>query len=308
MLTSKFIIRALKIHQSKYGYSIQSTTVVAKDRVDCICPIHGLFNSRVHDHLYHQAGCKQCADEQKSNVAKFIKSANDKHKYRYTYNKTKYKNNYTPIIITCSEHGDFQQVPSVHLSAVIGCPICETVSKTLSQESFIEKATGVHGTEYDYSNTIYINVKQKVKIVCDIHGMFEQTPNNHIYKNSGCPKCAAIKKTGMYNAHNISTVNISNDTMGIIYLAMFTSPSEQFIKIGITTRGSIRYRYGCNHKGYQVSKVVERTLPILEANKIEQQAIKKFGTTSYIPHTKFGGYTECFTTASQQQLIQYITK
>jgi hypothetical protein len=55
--------------------------------------------------------------------------------------------------------------------------------------SFIERAVKIHWDTYDYSLVEYKDVKTKVKIICKVHGVFEQTPNNHIYVKCGCPKC-----------------------------------------------------------------------------------------------------------------------
>jgi hypothetical protein len=38
------------------------------------------------------------------------------------------------------------------------------------------------GSEYDYSLVEYNGSKVKVKIICKVHGIFEQSPNNHISK------------------------------------------------------------------------------------------------------------------------------
>jgi hypothetical protein len=38
----------------------------------------------------------------------------------------------------------------------------------------------VHNNKYDYSKVEYINTNSKVKIICPIHGEFEQTPHNHL--------------------------------------------------------------------------------------------------------------------------------
>lgn len=59
-------------------------------------------------------------------------------------------------------------------------------------EIFIEKAKKVHGEQYIYSMTNYINTNTKVCITCPEHGEFWQTPHNHL-KGSGCPKCASEK-------------------------------------------------------------------------------------------------------------------
>jgi hypothetical protein len=53
---------------------------------------------------------------------------------------------------------------------------------------FIEKVKNIHNNKYDYSLVNYINNKTKVKIVCPIHGMFEQIPGSHL-NGSGCKKC-----------------------------------------------------------------------------------------------------------------------
>jgi hypothetical protein len=54
-------------------------------------------------------------------------------------------------------------------------------------ESFILKAKTIHGERYDYSLIDY-NPKNKVKIICKEHGIFEQSPYRHI-EGQGCPQC-----------------------------------------------------------------------------------------------------------------------
>ena len=55
---------------------------------------------------------------------------------------------------------------------------------------FIEKAIKVHGDKYDYSLVNYVDNKTKVKIICPIHGVFEQQPNDHTSHKNGCRKCS----------------------------------------------------------------------------------------------------------------------
>ena len=61
----------------------------------------------------------------------------------------------------------------------------------LTTEEFIKKAREVHGDRYDYSKVEYVNNKTKVIIICPVHGVFPQSPVNHI-RGNGCPKCAKI--------------------------------------------------------------------------------------------------------------------
>lgn len=60
--------------------------------------------------------------------------------------------------------------------------------KKLTKEEFIEKAINVHHNKFNYSLTEYINSKTKVKIICPTHGVFEQTPNDHL-SGKGCSNC-----------------------------------------------------------------------------------------------------------------------
>lgn len=61
------------------------------------------------------------------------------------------------------------------------------VKMTLS--SWLERARAVHGDMYDYSHVVYTNRDTKVRIICPIHGEFEQRAGNHL-KGKGCKHCA----------------------------------------------------------------------------------------------------------------------
>ena len=62
----------------------------------------------------------------------------------------------------------------------------------LTTEKFKEKAIAKHGDRYDYSLVEYVNNKTKVKIICRIHWIFWQTPDNH-HRGQGCPECGRVK-------------------------------------------------------------------------------------------------------------------
>ena len=53
-----FIASGLKVHHNKYMYNLVSFRTT-KDIVDIICPIHGVFNQTVANHLAGR-GCAQC--------------------------------------------------------------------------------------------------------------------------------------------------------------------------------------------------------------------------------------------------------
>src|SRR5690606_35066069 len=89
------------------------------------------------------------------------------------------------VIITCPEHGDFEQTPNAHLKGS-GCPKCSGRGKTT--EFIIQEFKKVHDDKYDYSKTEYKNSTTKVIITCPEHGDYKQLPGNHL-KGSGCPTC-----------------------------------------------------------------------------------------------------------------------
>jgi hypothetical protein len=67
--------------------------------------------------------------------------------------------------------------------------------KKLTLNEFIEKSNNIHKYKYDYSQVKYKKNNIKVKIICNKHGIFEQTPSAHINNNQGCPKCANLLKS-----------------------------------------------------------------------------------------------------------------
>lgn len=118
----------------------------------------------------------------------FIKEAKSIHGDKYDYSKADYVNARTKVCIICPDHGEFWQLPSLHIGQKCGCPICNgTVKRT--NEDFIKKAKEVHGDKYDYSKVEYDGTKKKVCIICPEHGEFWQTPQDHL-QGHGCPKCS----------------------------------------------------------------------------------------------------------------------
>ncbi|OFX38698.1 MAG: hypothetical protein A2X08_13065, partial [Bacteroidetes bacterium GWA2_32_17] len=136
-------------------------------------------------------GCIACSGLKKSTTEEFIKRAREIHGNRYNYDKVKYINNITKVIISCPVHGDFEQVPKSHLKKK-GCDSCGGSAK-LSTEEFIKRARKIHGDNYNYDKVEYISTKEKVIITCPYHGDFEQCPENHIGLAQKCPRCRISK-------------------------------------------------------------------------------------------------------------------
>jgi very-short-patch-repair endonuclease len=147
---------------------------------------HGIFD-KVTSHMEEP---KNARSDSKS----FIDKSKKIHGDQYDYSKVDYTTSINKVTITCPIHGDFFQKPNDHLKGK-GCPGCGVIklndirkaSRRTPQE-FINKSQIVHNGKYDYSKTNYIDAKEKVIIICPIHGEFLQSPDRHLYGN-GCPKC-----------------------------------------------------------------------------------------------------------------------
>lgn len=123
----------------------------------------------------------------KQNKEIFISRAKEKFGNKFDYSLVNYINCDTKVTIICPIHGEFQMTPYKHLHSITGCCACGG-TKRGNTDDFIAKSKEAHGDFYDYSLVNYINSKEKVKIICPIHGEFLQSPNNHL-EGKGCSKC-----------------------------------------------------------------------------------------------------------------------
>ena len=195
--TEKFIEEAKATHGNKYDYS-QTVYTNAQDKVTIICPVHGPFQQTANSHL-RGCGCPACGDEQtraakRTPLQDFIIRAQTVHgEEKYDYSQLKeFTSTHEEGVIICPIHGPFKQILSRHLHSKCGCPQCGGTVK-LTLEQFIEKAKITHPKEqYDYSKAQYVNSHTPLCIVCNKHGEFWQTPNDHL-RGNGCPTCAHVR-------------------------------------------------------------------------------------------------------------------
>jgi hypothetical protein len=69
------------------------------------------------------------------------------------------------------------------------------MSAKLTFKEFLDTARKIHGNNYEYFESTFINSHEKTKIKCPIHGFFFQTPKKHIRAKNRCPRCV-VEKTG----------------------------------------------------------------------------------------------------------------
>ena len=131
-----FLRKCYDKHGDKYDYSLVEYTG-SQNKVKII--FEGkIYEQKAGAHI-HSSGLVEKVILKKT-TKQFIKESNEIHNFRYDYSKVNYVNNQTKVIITCSIHGDFEQVSSSHLSGA-GCPHCmeskgeRKISKFLDQKN-----------------------------------------------------------------------------------------------------------------------------------------------------------------------------
>lgn len=76
--------------------------------------------------------------------------------------------------------------------------------RTKDTNWFVEKSKLKHGDKYNYSKVEYKASRDKVCIICPIHGEFWQEPASHI-RGNGCPKCSIEKNTKAKLSHGYNS-------------------------------------------------------------------------------------------------------
>lgn len=206
--TETFIGKARELHGDKYDYS-KVEYINSQTKVCIICPIHGEFWQTPNSHL-NGNGCPSCSGLKKRTTETFIAKAREVHGDKYDYSKTQYINKRSKVIITCPEHGDFEQCANNHLRGQ-GCPKCgELIAQNrignytnarLTNEIFRERVNEIYKNEYDVCGE-YVNNKTYLDFYCHHiggngkeHGIFSARPD-WILRGHGCPKCGCVKSKG----------------------------------------------------------------------------------------------------------------
>lgn len=287
-----FISLANKKHNSQYDYSMVDYKHSQK-KIKIRCLTHGVFEQSPNSHL-QGAGCYKCNHKKASidrmlSINVFKDRAVEVHGDTYDYSESNYVGMTKNLKIKCKDHGYFLQIPSVHLQGK-GCPKCGVNRMTLSQEDFINRSREKHGSTYDYSLVKYKTSNRKVKIICSIHGVFNQLASSHM-NGQGCAKCAR-EKNGWSRSRHTKAAERNNHSM--IYLIECFNDHERFYKVGITTHQINRRFNGkdCMPYAFNVlSTLSTGAYDDWNNEKIIHRNLKSF---RYSPMISFKGEGECF--------------
>jgi len=229
LTTEEFIERAKSAHDVVFDYS-KSVYVRNNIKLTISCPIHGEFSQTPGNHVNLKQGCPKCGGTEKLTLDDFINKANRVHKNKFTYCQSVYVNNVTKVEILCPKHGIFTQTPRDHLSGY-GCPSCCKTTRLTTGE-FIRRAINVHGDRYSYTLSVYKNKDTKLSICCDSHGVFTQTPHNHVSLKQGCPLCS---KSGFKTNKEGFVYILASSSGGVMKIGITNDVKQRVSQLGKTT-------------------------------------------------------------------------
>ena len=192
--------------------------------------------------------------------------------------------------------------------------ICKKVKSTFGKKSYdvrsaidktlflINKFKQIHGNKYNYDEVIFVKEIYKVKIICPVHGIFEQSPNKHLNKR-GCEKCAR-ESTNKHQRENATGWSLTSwkklavrskkfDSFKV-YVLRCWNDEEEFYKIGRTFK-TIKHRFDCIKNMPYNYEIVNIFVDIAENVYNLETELKRLNKEyKYIPKIKFGGMQECY--------------
>ena len=147
----------------------------------------------------------------KTTFDQFLASARDTHGERFLYDRSSWKSNDHKILIFCSSHGWFSEMPKNHLSGKV-CQLCnreDITGRNLSKEwnKFLQKAKRKFSGLYIYDKKTWKGIGNSIAIFCYKHGWFHQNAFNHL-KSSGCSHCAILGKNSKINNNKKNSIDL----------------------------------------------------------------------------------------------------
>jgi hypothetical protein len=116
-------------------------------------------------------------------------------------------------------------------------------------EQFIQEARAIHGDKFNYDQSVFTGIDNKLIVTCKIHGSFHITPYHHLHRKQGCRACSFGNRKG--NPRNnpripreISNMKDSKEKWDLLF--DYNPETGELINKFTESKGSI------NGKGYRV--------------------------------------------------------
>lgn len=198
--TCDWVHRARELWGEVYDYS-KVDYRGARTPVQVICPTHGSWFPLPMNHVRATAprGCPGCRGGSAKPFAAFVKEARAAHATHYFYDENTYLASTISIRIVCPEHGEFWQIPHVHLRGS-GCSRCakRRVSEATRANSYREVAARISSLSQGSVAVVegtFEGVNRKAKFICKVHGQYERSVNTALHSTHPCVRCGPGKRT-----------------------------------------------------------------------------------------------------------------
>lgn len=138
---------------------------------------------------------------------------------RYDFTKSRYTGRKGKVVVTCTQHGDFD-ISADSLLGGHGCKACgkasSVESRRRSQEDLTGALKGRHPEYLFYFTGKEQGVVDKIRVTCPVHGYFMASPH-HMLKGKGCPECGKIKSATSRHYGKQGFVELSEKVHGKQY-------------------------------------------------------------------------------------------
>lgn len=327
----EFLIKAKKKHGDKYDYS-KTLYKKGNEKVIIICPDHGEFLQKPSKHLSgdkgqgcYECGLRKLADIFRCDANQLIEKARLRYGNKYDYSQVSYKKQGQQVTIICPIHGEFLTSMHTHINGY-ECRYCKygilesvddfnssdinqrytnhSLDKRIRIANCFKRCRDTHGLTYEYDFDNFVDIVNKITIICPNHGRFFQTAHNHINHKQGCPECGR-ENTTKYAQDNPSGWNYTHWATAAqksqwfdsykVYVIKCFDVRESFYKIGKTFL-SIDRRFNSMASmpyHWEIVKLIESADPKY-ISELEKKLQKENYINKYYPLREFSGSNECF--------------
>lgn len=214
--------------------------------------------------------------------------------------------------VVCEKHGESTVNNKSLKNSPYGCPRCGKIAagkdKVNSSKILFEQYME-NNDRYDYSLVVFTGVRKKVKIICNVHGVFEQQPYVHM-KGHGCLHCGIItghkikEEKGYSNNFGRSSYSKTKGDSNL-YVLKIVSENELFYKIGIAKNVKARMK-AITKEVPSYSCLMLLSIPFEPASAWDIEKVLHFDNKNYRyePLNKFVGSTECFSNIDLDNILK----
>jgi hypothetical protein len=154
------------------------------------CNKHGYYG-RVGNEMLENPFCPTCIKVEENK--KLLEGLGFEN---ISFEKTTYESSTKKNTFICLIHGEFYKSISSFRHSTCGCSKCSMVqmakNKRIPREDILARLVEIHNDKYDYSETFFESTRDRVSIICPIHGEFKQKLQKHL-EGCGCQKCSSSK-------------------------------------------------------------------------------------------------------------------